>query len=211
MTTKQSLRSHSDYLEFKKGVSNKFYEVEVSEIQGGEATVKVRYGRIGANGQSKVYSVYLNYAIALSEAEGLVKAKEKKGYKKVSALQALASACEEPEERKNKGLSPLEAEIPKWRVAYNAGVTERRLDSWAAEFLSKLNLIRASYYDLTYTQVSQQLETLFKQKRAEVKRIAGSKTHGFAVSDDPRTLSAARMFYEDLRTQTSPNIYVYWN
>ena len=211
MTMKTNLRSHSHYLEFKKGVSNKFYEVEVSELEGGEASLKVRYGRIGAVGQAKTYSTYPNFSCASVYADQLVDQKVGKGYKKASTLQALASACEEPEERKNRGLSPLETPIPDWRVIYNAGVTERRLDKWATEFLTKLNLIRASYHDLTYAQVGAQLATLFKQKRAEIKRITGSKTHGFAVQDDPRTISAARMFYEDLRSKTSwPQIYVYW-
>jgi len=210
MTTKTPLRKFSQYLEFKKGVSNKFYEVEVSEIEGGETSVKVRYGRIGAEGRSKTYSYYHSYSLAMSQAEVLVDTKIRKGYKKVSPLQALASACEEPDERKNRGISALESTLPDWRVPYNAGVTERRLDKWAREFLSKLNLIRASQYDLTYAQIQLQLDTLFKQKRAEINRISKSKTHSFAVSDDPRTMSAAHMFYEDLRSQTSPRIYVYW-
>jgi len=61
-------------LEFSDGTSHKFWQVEVKG-----STMTVIYGRIGADGQTKVKS-YGSPAEALKDATKLVAEKEKKGY-----------------------------------------------------------------------------------------------------------------------------------
>lgn len=63
------------HFEFTSGKSNKYWAITV---QG--ATYTVRYGRIGTNGQSYSKS-FDNESAAKSEAESLIAAKTKKGYK----------------------------------------------------------------------------------------------------------------------------------
>ena len=65
------------YLEFKDAKSNKFWEVSVTG-----KTVKIRYGKLGTDGQSSV-KVLSTPAEAESHAEKQAAGKLKKGYKEV--------------------------------------------------------------------------------------------------------------------------------
>ena len=63
--------------EFREGTSNKFWEVKV---RGAEVTV--RYGRIGAQGQTQVKS-FADDAAAAKHVEKLIQEKVGKGYVEV--------------------------------------------------------------------------------------------------------------------------------
>ena len=62
------------YFEFVSGKSNKFWEISVDGVE-----ITVRYGRIGANGTSKVNG-FADEAAAAAHAEKLVDEKTGKGY-----------------------------------------------------------------------------------------------------------------------------------
>ena len=66
--------------EFVGGTSAKFYEVSVSG-----ASVTVRYGRIGTQGQSQTKSL-ANAAAAERHADTLIAQKIGKGYQEVAAV-----------------------------------------------------------------------------------------------------------------------------
>jgi predicted DNA-binding WGR domain protein len=63
--------------EYTDAKSNKFWEVSVAE-----ATVTVRYGRIGTDGQTQVKS-YESTAEAMAAAEKQIAEKVKKGYREI--------------------------------------------------------------------------------------------------------------------------------
>ena len=75
-------------LEFSDGTSHKFWQVEV---QGPMMTVV--YGRIGADGQTKV-KTYSSPAEALKAAAKLVAEKEKKGYAAIGLALDAGSASD---------------------------------------------------------------------------------------------------------------------
>lgn len=195
----------SEYLEFKKGTSNKFYEVSVKPDGDGYWRFTARYGRIGANGRVKDYG-RSTWAYAVVSAETQINKKLGKGYKKADPLSALASALQEPEERKLKGKPPHIMPIPHWFI--DTPGTIERLDKWAKKFLSKVNLVRASYYELSHEQHRDQITTVFTSARDEFQRIKKTKAHGAAVKADHRTETAAAVFFNDLRDREQ--VYVYW-
>lgn len=66
-------------LEFKEGTSNKFWELALDD-----AKYKVRWGRIGTNGQEKLFS-FPSSLKAKTEADKLIAEKKKKGYVEIAA------------------------------------------------------------------------------------------------------------------------------
>ena len=78
----KNTQSFESYLEFKDGTSNKFYKVKVNTTDN---SVIATYGRIGADGVN-ILKEFDNYDSAEEYAEGLVREKLKKGYKKVNNL-----------------------------------------------------------------------------------------------------------------------------
>jgi predicted DNA-binding WGR domain protein len=64
--------------EFRRGSTNKFWEVSVRA-----ADVMVRYGRIGSKGQAQVKS-FPDAQAAAQHAEKLIRAKKAKGYRAVA-------------------------------------------------------------------------------------------------------------------------------
>jgi len=203
MENKTKLREYSQYLEFKKGTSNKFYEVRVKELETGRAEVWVRYGRIGTTGQRKLHGKRHNFDFALLIAKEQENKKRKKGYKKVSALEALASAIEEPEERRNKGLPPVELAIPVWNTGRDK--TDERLTASAEKHLNKLNLVRASRWDLGLTPFKTQVEKVLEQYAGDFFRIKAAKVHAYYI--DASTEQRAREFFENLKENTGSNIH----
>ena len=109
-------REYKRYAEYKAGGSHKFYEVEVLRREGEKsATFTARWGRIGTRGQSKVYGLVFGrvtlplgsvttvvtsyafpFAYLVGLADGKFTSKLQKGYREVSALEALASALTDP-------------------------------------------------------------------------------------------------------------------
>ena len=64
--------------EFSEGTSNKFWEISVQRVE-----VTVRFGRIGAAGQTQV-KAFADHAAAQKHATKLIGEKTRKGYVEVS-------------------------------------------------------------------------------------------------------------------------------
>ena len=188
------------YAEKKAGTNNKFYEVEAISTETGAKSI-FRWGRIGTKGQSKEHFHY-SFEAAKRNCEEQIQAKKKRGYREVSALEALASCGEELDERETNGVPPVEIDIP----CFHAGKSEKRCQQVCQQTLDKLNLIRASRFDLEYEEYEKQMETLFKSYIKTFKRIKESKTHG------PNWTSfsgnAARIFFSQLEDHARCHIYV---
>jgi predicted DNA-binding WGR domain protein len=164
---------YTRYAEKKAGTNNKFYEVEAIE-EDGSVRYFFRWGRIGSKGQEKEHRAS-NFAYAKSVCdEQFARKLGTKGYREVTAMEALASAIEEVDERKTNGLSPVEIVLPCW----GAGESEARLDKFARKWLNKFNLVRASYHDLSNTETNRQFRSVLDGYQSEWKRICLSKAHG---------------------------------
>lgn len=170
----KELRTHKRYAEFRKGTSDKFYEIEVTELEeDGKARITYRYGRIGQAGQSKP-DESMGYTWAVDVADAKFEEKLEKGYEEAkSPLHALAAALETPADRPNKGLPPAAVAVPTWNTG-NCSANER-LMAFAEKYIEKLNLIRASRDVLLEKIYNQQITNLFKQFAEEWHRIADSK------------------------------------
>ncbi len=70
------------YLEFRDGKSNKFWEIS---LQGNQHMV--RFGRIGAQGQSQT-KIFPDRTAASRDADRLIREKTRKGYREAPAEQA---------------------------------------------------------------------------------------------------------------------------
>lgn len=203
MDANLQLRTFDKYLEFKNGTSNKFYKVEVREVSENDVQLTIRYGRIGTNGRSDT-THFGSWDYCMMCANERVEEKLDKGYRLVSDLEALASAFEEPEERKQNGLPPVDDPIPVWHTG-NAALAAK-LDKWANNFLRKLNLIRTSFYGLTESQYRKQVESLFDQAYRGAKKL--HKDYIAVVNADPRTVSGIKLFYNGLREKSGTNSWV---
>jgi DNA ligase-1 len=73
------------YFELVEGNSSKFWEITVSGVEH-----RVRFGRIGTSGQTKLKS-FATEAAARTDAESLVREKTKKGYTEADAQKPCAS------------------------------------------------------------------------------------------------------------------------
>ena len=196
-------RRFTAYAEFKAGTNNKFYEVEAIELEDGRAKWIFRWGRIGTAGQSKEGTTY-SFGVAKRMCDEQFEKKQKKGYREVSPLEALASAGEEITEWKNNGLSPVEVDIPK----FHAGPSEKRCQAFCAKYLEKLNVIRASRWDLSIDTYEKQIKALLKQYCAEYKRIKGSKTHGHNLVSFADT--AMSIFFRGLKDNAACTVWGYF-
>ena len=188
------------YAEKKAGTNNKFYEVEAIATENGAKSV-FRWGRIGTKGQSKEHFHY-SFEAAKRVCQEQFEKKTGKGYREVSALEALASCGEELDERETNGLSAVEIDIP----CFHAEKSEARCRKLCQQTLDKLNLIRASRWDLSYDAYEKQIETLLKGFVKGFTRVKESKTHGpnwtaFAGN-------AARIFYHALERDAGIDIYL---
>ena len=195
-------RRFTAYAEFKAGTNNKFYEVEAIELEDSRAKWIFRWGRIGTAGQSKEGTTY-SFGVAKRMCDEQFEKKEKKGYREVSPLEALASAGEEVTERKRNGLEEVEIDIPR----FHAGSSEKRCRDFCEKYLSKLNVIRGSRWDLDQGTYRKQVEAMLKQYCTEYKRIKGSKTHGYNVGSFADT--AMSIFFRALRDDAGVVLYGY--
>lgn len=195
-------RTFHKYGEKKAGTNNKFYEVEVKELEDGQAKVYFTYGRIGTEGKRLDKGTFHSYGYAVSVAREQFQKKEKKGYREVTAMEAIASACEDVTERKVNGFESVELTIPK----FHAGSSEKRCQQLCKKYMEKLNVIRASRWDLTFKTYRQQIEAMLKQYCAEWARIIRTKAHG-ALADNSHAHTAFRIFFAALRDDTKCNIY----
>jgi predicted DNA-binding WGR domain protein len=173
------LQRYTRYGEKKAGTNNKFYEVEAVEREDGRGAWTYRWGRIGTTGQSKEGVTY-SFEAAKRQCDEQFKSKQKRGYHEVTAMEALASAVEELDERKTNGLPPVDLPIP----TFGAGKSEKRCQDYCRKWLGKLNLVRASKHDLGYDAFRKQLDSVFEGYRNEWYRMHETKAHGPNIKGD---------------------------
>jgi len=195
------LRSFRWYGEKKKGTMNRFYEISADEREDGRGVWTFKWGRIGTAGRVESGIVH-SYSRAVDVCKAKIAAKS--SYREVSPLEALASCCEELHERPNRGLSAVEIDVPNW----HAGASNGRLNKFAAKYLERLNVIRASFNDLSYGDYDKQIETMLKQYIAEFARIVATKGHGKNVTQHSET--SARIFFGALRDNAGMNTYIFY-
>jgi predicted DNA-binding WGR domain protein len=201
MTEETELREHSRFATFRKGTSNKFYQIRVTEKENEQADVVYTWGRIGTAGQSKTDQGYYSYAVNVANEQ--FEKKLKKGYvEQKSSLVLLAMTIEEPEERKGDGLKPVDVQFVMPSVSPKM---EERLGKFARKYLSKLNLVRKDKFSLKPKQYEKQIEDLGRQFTAEFDRICSSKGYGAEVNDDVK--QAVIYFYRALRDETKLGAY----
>jgi len=181
------------YAEFKKGTSNKFYEVLV---EGKLLTFK--WGRIGTTGQSKSEECF-SFERACRTGREQFATKTAKGYVECSSrspLLALVSALEEPEERKVNGLPPVALAVPlDWQMYSPAG--NARMREFAEKYVAKMNLIRASVRDLKPKQAVDQANAVLRSYVGEWQRIGETKQ--FAEATDTAVREVVGDFFDRLR------------
>lgn len=203
-TINNGLRTYKLYAEMKKGTSFKFYEVVAQELEeGGRATLVANWGRIGAKGQSKNYGTFRSYFSAKSNGEEQFEKKLKKGYVKASALQALASACQEPEERLEEcAYHPREVTFPVWGTGNPA--TDKRLEKLAEQTLTKLNLVRSDkerFYSFNsgYSKYFKEAARLIEAYGKAYRRMSKTNAHSRFCDEDVerKVRSVFNRFTED--------------
>jgi hypothetical protein len=197
------LRRFTRYGECKRGVNNKYYEVEAVEHEDGSATYTFRWARIGYECSKptteRVFSFEEAKRRCLAQWE-----KKKAKYKEVNAMEALASAVQELDERETRGLSAVELEAP----CFHAGKSEARCQQFAKKWLAKLNLVRKSKWDLG-DRYNKQIETILKGYCAEWQRICKTKAHGH-LRDNAAAHTAFRIFFSDLKDNAGTYVYGYF-
>lgn len=190
MTKETELQEHSRFATFRKGTSNKFYQVRVIEREDTCADVLFIYGRIGTAGQTKEQLAGW-FARGVDIADTQFAKKLSKGYvEQKSSLVLLAMTMQEPEERKGHGLPAVAVSFVMPTVSAKM---EERLDKFARKYLSKLNLIRKDAYALSDTQRDKQEEALGKQFTAEFDRLCSSK--GYGVEANTQEVKQAIIYY----------------
>jgi predicted DNA-binding WGR domain protein len=200
----EGLQRFTRYGEKKAGVNNKFYEVEAIETEEGRAEWIFRWGRIGGKPQEK-RGRSGSFRIAKNKCIEQFKAKEKRGYSEVNAMEALASAVEDLHERKTNGMATVEIAIPR----FHAGSSEKRCTDFCQKWLDKLNLVRASRWDLGSTAYRRQIEGTLKGYCKEWMRIHSSKAHGH-LEDNAAAHTAFRIFFKAMRDDAGIHVYGYF-
>jgi predicted DNA-binding WGR domain protein len=198
-------RRFSRYAEKKAGTQNKFYEVRVEEIEeNGRARLLFVYGRIGTEGRVIDKGLCSNYDYAVRLANEQFRKKTAKGYREVTAMEALASAVETLEERKTNGLPAVELDIPR----FHAGTSEKRCQQMCEKWLDKLNIVRRSRWDLGEAY-EKQIEGVLKGFCKEWVRVTQTKAHGH-LSDNATAHSAFKIFFNALKDNASCFVYGYF-
>lgn len=187
------LRRFTRYGEKKAGTNNKFYEVEALEREDGTAEWIFRWGRIGTEGQSKEGTSY-SFESAKRKCEDQFKAKAGRGYRQVTAMEALASACQDVAERKTNGHEAVDLVIPK----FWGGASEKRCQEFCRKWNEKLNVVRKSRWDLGDAAYRTQIVSVLEGYCKEWKRILGTKAHGH-LADNAQAHTAFRMFFSQLK------------
>lgn len=189
-------RTFSRYGEKRAGTNNKFYEVEAIEDEDGNgASWTFRWGRIGTTGQCKEGTTY-SFEGAKSHCISQFQKKEARGYREVTAMEALASASQDVSERKNNGFEPVVLEIPN----FHAGTSEARCRKLCEKWLAKLNLVRGSRHDLG-NEYGKQATAVAKGFANEWDRILGTKAHE-GLNHNSRAEEAFQSFWLALKTNT---------
>jgi predicted DNA-binding WGR domain protein len=172
-------RRYSRHAEFKAGLNNKFYDVEVEEQEDGSAKWLHRWGRIGSNGQTKE-GVSYSFEAAKRSCDEQFRTKLDKGYVEITAMQVIASAAQSIEERPVNGLPPVDLPIP----IFGAGPSEERCREFARKYFDKLNVVRKSKFDLGGDLYVTQTVSLIQSASEEWDRMRASKTHASNLHGD---------------------------
>lgn len=196
------LQRFTRYGEKKRGSENKYYEVEANELEDGRGQWTFRWARIGYICKKPKTGTAYSFEAAKSICEAQF---EKKGYQEVNAMEALASAVEDLDERKTNGLSNVEVAIP----CFHAGKSEERCRRFCQKWLDKLNLVRRSRWDLNARAYEKQIEAVLNGYCAEWKRICGTKSHR-ALSDNASACTAFRIFFGGLMRNAGISVYGYF-
>jgi predicted DNA-binding WGR domain protein len=196
------LRRYTRYGEKKAGTNNKFYEVEAVEEETGARWI-FRWGRIGTTGQSKEGHTY-SFEAAKQKCDEQFKSKRGRGYVERTAMEALASAVEELEERNVRGFAPVELDVPR----FHAGKSEKRCQEFCQKWLDKLNIVRQSRWTLG-DAYRKQAEGVLKGYCKEWRRICGTKAHGH-LADNSHAQTAFRIFFGALKDSTKLSFYCYF-
>lgn len=199
-----NLRTYHNYGECKRGTENKYYEVEAVEQEDGSATWTFRWARIGYECSKPKEGTSYSFERAKQICQDQWKKKSRK-YTEVTAMEALASAAQELHERPNRGLPKLDLDIPH----FHAGKSEKRCKKFCAKYLDKLNIVRASRYDLEYDDYEKQITAVLKQYCAEWGRIITSKTHG-ALAENANAHTAFRIFFRLMKDDAGCSVYGYF-
>lgn len=190
------LRRFTRYGEKKAGTNNKFYEVEALETEDGRGQWIFRWGRIGTTGQSKEGTTY-SFEAAKRKCEDQFEAKEGRGYRQVTAMEALASACQEVTERKTNGHEAVDLDVPR----FHAGKSEKRCVEFCRKWNEKLNVVRKSRWDLGEKQYRDQMVAILEGYCKEWRRICSTKAHGH-LADSASAQTGFRIFFNSLRDNT---------
>ena len=198
------LQRMTRFAQNRAGTNNKFYEVEARELEDGKGQWIFRWGRIGTTGQSKTGQCH-SYNGAVFICNEQFEKKESRGYEEANAMEALAAAVQDVEERKNNGHPPVEIEVP----CFHAGKSEERCKAFAEKYLAKLNLIRGSRWDLGDTKYRNQIEAMLKGYCAEYARMLKTNAHGH-LARNSNADTAFRIFFGDLVDNAKISVYGYF-
>ena len=188
--------------EKKKGMQNRFYDVEARELEDRRGEWIFRWGRIGTNGQFVSESTY-SFKSAKDRCN--MQIRKKGDYTEVNAMEALASAVQDLDERPSNGFEAVEIEVP----CFHAGRSEKRCQDFCAKYLAKLNVVRRSRWDLLAKEYEQQMEQILKSYCSEWSRITRTNAHGH-LEDNAASLAAFRIFFGDLRDNTKCTVHGYF-
>jgi hypothetical protein len=194
-------RTYHKYGECKVGTENKYYEVEAIELEDGQATWAFRWARIGYECSKPKEGVASSFGQA--EAICYTQWQKKRGkYEEVTAMEALASAAQDPSERPNNGLPAVEVDIPR----FHAGKSEKRCKQLCRKYLAKLNLVRASRWDMHEAGFEKQITAVLKSYCTEWARIIKTKAHG-DLEDNANAHTAFRIFFKLMKQDAGCLVY----
>lgn len=199
-------RTYQRYAEKKVGSNNKFYAVEVEELEDDRAKWIFRWGRIGTDGGKPKEGISYSFEGAKSICDAqFAKKKRQSGYVEVNAMQALASAVEELHERQANGLPPVEMEFSN----FFAGKSEGRCHQLCQKWLDKLNIVRGSKHDLGFNAYEKQIEAVLKGFCKAWARIRKTKAHRH-LEDNAHAHTAFRLTFKAFKDASGIPIYGYY-
>lgn len=201
----ENMQRWTHYAEKKKGVNNKYYEVEAIELEDGRGQWIFRWGRIGYDPTGTNEGTSHSFAAAKQKCREKAVAKHKRGYTRVTAMEALASAVQEPHERPTRGLKAIEIEVP----CFHADDSEKRCKRFAQKYLAKLNIVRKSKFELGDTEYDNQMEGVLKGYCAEWGRITSTKAHGH-LAENANAQTAFKIFFGALKENAGTMLFGYF-
>lgn len=201
----EDLRRFTRYGVKQSGVNNKYYEVEAVENEDGTATWIFRWARIGYECSKPKTGRAFSFerAVEICEEQWKKKSTGRNPYVEKNAMEALALAVQDLDERHTRGLSAVEIETP----CFHAGKSEKRCRQFCEKWLAKFNLVRRSKFDLG-NEYEKQIEIVLKGYAAEWARICKTKAHGH-LADNAHAQTAYRIFFGEMKDLAACCVWVY--